>query len=128
LTNADVVLAVGSADPVGLQRLIRGLDRLDDLPLSGAVKVVVNRLRRSAVPGDARGQVRAALERHAGVTDVLYVPDDPGGMDRALVAGRSLAEAAPGSPIRRALAPLVGELSGAPVIGPRGGFRRRMKA
>ena len=54
LEAADLVLAVGSADPVGMQRLIRGLDELRELQLAAPVWIVLNRVR----PGSCRRQVR----------------------------------------------------------------------
>ena len=114
LELADTVLAVGSADPVGLQRLVRGLGELRDAVPGAQPVVVVNRLRASAVPGDSQAEVRAALERYAGVTDLRLVPLDVGGVDRAVAAGRTLAEASPGSPARSALAALAASLVGAP--------------
>lgn len=112
LETADVVLAVGSADPVGLQRLVRGLAELRQALPDVTPRVVVNRLRESAVPGDSAGQVRSALSRYAGVEDVVLVPHDVPALDRALVAGRTLAESAPDSPARLALQRLAGELVG----------------
>ena len=112
LETADVVLAVGSADPVGLQRLVRGLAELHQALPDVTPRVVVNRLRESAVPGDSAGQVRSALSRYAGVEDVVLVPHDVPALDRALVAGRTLAESAPDSPARLALQRLAGELVG----------------
>ncbi|MDR7382201.1 hypothetical protein [Promicromonospora iranensis] len=120
LQAADVVVVVGGADPVGLQRLVRGLEDLRDtaVPVPAARLVVVNRVRDSAVGRRAESQVRDALARYAGVDDVHLVPDDPGGLDAALLAGRVLAECAPGSPARAAfvgLAERVRELVPAPV-------------
>jgi len=122
LEAADTVLAVGSADPVGLQRLVRGLGELREAVPSVAPVVVVNRLRSSAVPGDSQAEVRAALERYAGVSDVHVVPLDVDGVDRAVAAGRTLAEAAPGSPTRIALAALAARVVG---VGARERGRRR---
>jgi len=104
LQAADVVVVVGGADPVGLQRLVRGLEDLRDaaVPVPGARVVVVNRVRDAAVGRRAESQVRDALARYAGVEDVHVVPDDPAGLDAALLAGRVLAECAPGSPARAA--------------------------
>ncbi len=114
LEQADVVVAVGTADPVGLQRLVRGLAELREV-LPGVVpRVVVNRLRPAAVPGDAAAEVRAALARWAGVDDVLLVPYDRDGLDAALARGRTLAEVAPTSPARGALAALAAEVAGVP--------------
>jgi Flp pilus assembly CpaE family ATPase len=104
LEAADTVYAVGSADPVGLQRLVRGLAELRDAVPGVHPVVVVNKLRESAIPGGAEKSARAALNRYAGITDLLVVPADVEGLDRALAAGRTLVEAAPGSPARTALA------------------------
>jgi MinD-like ATPase involved in chromosome partitioning or flagellar assembly len=113
LEQADTVLAVGSADPVGLSRLVRGLGELREALPDAAPVVVVNRLRSSAVPGDAAAEVRAALSRYAGVHAVHLVPYDVAALDGALVAGRTLTEQAPASPARLALARLAAHLVGA---------------
>jgi len=108
---ADTVLAVGSADPVGLQRLVRALGELSGAVPSATPLVVVNRVRASAV-GPAPGErVREALARYAGVEDVVLVPDDRPATDAALLAGRTLTETAPGSPARLALADLAARLA-----------------
>ena len=59
LEEADTVLAVGSADPVGLQRLIRGLSVLREMGVQP--RVVINRLRSTAIPGDAEREVRGGV-------------------------------------------------------------------
>jgi MinD-like ATPase involved in chromosome partitioning or flagellar assembly len=121
---ADVVVAVGSADPVGLQRLVRGLADLRAAVPDVDPVVVLNRVRGSAVPGDAAREVAAALERYAGTAPSCLVPLDVAGLDTALAAGRTLAEAAPSSPARRALQGLAADLVGAPRPVTRG-WRRR---
>lgn len=105
LTAADVVVVVGAADPVGLQRLVRGLSDLDDLGIPPTARlIVVNRVRPTACGRRPRAAVREALRRFAGVEDVLLVPDDGPSCDAALLAGRSLTEHARGSPVRQAVA------------------------
>jgi MinD-like ATPase involved in chromosome partitioning or flagellar assembly len=108
LAAADVVVAVGSADPVGIQRLVRGLADLADVLGPGARSpvVVVNRVRAAAVGPRPEQQVRDALARYAGVRDVLLVPDDRPALDAAMLAGRTLVETAPASPARQAVAAL----------------------
>jgi Mrp family chromosome partitioning ATPase len=99
LAEADDVVAVAAADPVGLQRLVRALHDLGgvDAPVP---RIVVNRLRAGAVgPGPER-RVGEALARFAGVEVTAYVPEDRATLDRALLAGRVLAEEAPGSVVR----------------------------
>lgn len=112
---ADTVVAVGSADPVGLQRLVRGLAELREAVPGVEPVVVVNRLRSSAVPGDAASEVRTALQRYAGVEVAALVPLDVATVDGALARGRTLAEAAPSSAVRRALLELAHALVGDPV-------------
>lgn len=112
LRVADAVLAVGAADPVGLQRLVRGLSDLRDAVPGANVRVVVNRLRASVVGADPQSQVRTALERYAGVRAPLFVPDDKPALDAALLRGQMLAEVAPRSAARQAIAALAAELVG----------------
>ena len=123
LEAADTVYAVGAADPVGLQRLVRGLAELKEALPGVQPVVVVNKLRSSAIPGNAEQEVRGALARYAGLSDVAFVPLDVEGVDRALVAGRTLAEAAPGSPARAAVTALAASLAGVSAPAP---ARRRV--
>ena len=121
LHAADLVLAVGSADPVGLHRLVRGLQDLAEiLPPGTKPEVVITRVRASAVGSDPQGRITRAMGRFAGVPNVHFVADDRAGYDRALLLGRSLAEVSPGSPARRALQDLTREvihsLTGAVVL------------
>lgn len=113
LDNADVVVAVANGDPVGLQRLIRGLGDLHDALPGRDPVTVVNRVRAGAVGGgDAEAEIASALSRYAGLTDIRFVPDDPAAFDVVLATGRTLPEAAPTSPARQALQSLAASLSG----------------
>lgn len=114
LRAAEVVVAVGSADPVGVARLVRALADLSDRELvrAGAQQVVVvNRVRSSAVGARANDAVREALSRFAGIDTPVLVPDDRLACDGALLAGQTLREHAPGSPARRAIAALAERLA-----------------
>lgn len=112
LAAADVVLAVGAADPIGLQRLVRGLQDLREvLPPGKRIQVVMTRVRESAVGTSPQRKVTEALLRYAGVREAVLVPDDRAACDDAMLAGRSLSEAAPQSPARRALASLAATLT-----------------
>ena len=112
LETADTVVVVGAADPVGLQRLIRGLAELKEAVPGVTPTVVVNRLRPGAVPGDAEAEVRAALQRYAGVEQLTVVPHDGAAVDAAVATGRTLSETAPSSPTRLALSGLAAGLLG----------------
>lgn len=106
LRQADLVLAVGSADPVGLQRLVRGLTQLREVLPGVLPRVVLNRVRRSVIGADPHRQLREALERYAGVRDPVFLPEDGESLDRALLRGALLPEVAPRSELARALAEL----------------------
>ena len=106
LRAADVVVVVGSGDPIGLARLVRGLGELRDAGLGARRAVVVNRVRASVLGQRPERTVRSALARHAGVRDALVVPDDAESFDRSLRDATTLAQAAPASPARQAVAAL----------------------
>jgi Flp pilus assembly CpaE family ATPase len=124
LEVADLVLAVGSADPVGMQRLIRGLDELTALRLSAPVWVVLNRVRADSVAGKPEAELDAALQRFAGRSPAAFLPYDRAALDRALVAGKVLAEVSGSSPLRTALVELAAAACGR-AVPPRGRRRSR---
>jgi MinD-like ATPase involved in chromosome partitioning or flagellar assembly len=127
LEAADVVVAVGAADPVGLQRLVRGVSELREALPGVAPVVVLNRVRGGPVGRDHERQLVEALERYAGLHDPVLVPDDRNALDLALRRGEPLAEVAPGSPARKALAALAARLAGVEASAPRRGARRRAR-
>jgi MinD-like ATPase involved in chromosome partitioning or flagellar assembly len=120
LAVADEVVAVGGCDPVGLQRLVRGLQELGTVQ-APVPTVCVNRVRSGAVGSRPERRVSEALSRFAGVAEVFFVPDDPAALDAALLEGRALAECAPQSPVRPAVRTIAEKVAGAPV----GSSRRR---
>lgn len=127
LACADQLVIVGAGEPVGLLRLVRGLQELGTVRTPQRRTVVVNRIRPSAVGPRPQESVAAALHRFAGVTDVRFVPDDREAFDRAALQGRTLAESAPESPARAALAGLAAELLGLRPPGARSARRRRAR-
>lgn len=112
LAEADHVIAVGSADPIGAQRLVRSLTELAEVLPDCRPQVVVNRVRSGPVNGEPQAQLAAALSRYAGIENITFVPHDQPGFDRALAGGRSIGEVAPNSPARQAILPLVARLAG----------------
>ncbi len=128
LERADLVLAVGSADPVGMQRLVRGLGELRAVIPDATVRVVVNRVRRSVTGNETRRAPVRVLRRHAGVDDALLVPDNATATDAALMAGRPLLEVAPRAPARLALRQLADEVAAALLPAQRPSVRARHRA
>jgi Flp pilus assembly CpaE family ATPase len=110
LAEADVILAVGSADPVGLQRLLRMLPEVRGLT-EGDLRVVLNRVRRTSTGAHSHQPLTDVVVRHSGLVPVAYLPEDRSSCDLALSSGRSLTEVAPKSPLRRAIARLARELA-----------------
>lgn len=108
--EADEILLVAAADPVGLTRLVRAVEELADVT-DVVPKVVVTKVRGAAVGRDPGSQVREALERFVGVDPVL-VPDDREAFDAALSAGRTAAEVSPDSSAVEAISRLASTLSG----------------
>jgi MinD-like ATPase involved in chromosome partitioning or flagellar assembly len=107
LGAADVVVVVGAAEPVGLQRLVRGLEDLAAVrDPSRPRRVVVTRVRPGAVGPSPARRVTDALARFAGVRDAVLVPDDRAACDAAMLAGRTLVEVAPSSAATAAIAAL----------------------
>ncbi len=100
LAAADRVLAVGSADPPGMERLIRGLAELREALPEVRPEVVLNRVRSSAGSG---GQALDALRRFTGLTQAFQIPENRSATDAAWTQGVALSVAAPTSDLRAAL-------------------------
>ncbi|WP_309646997.1 hypothetical protein [Nocardioides sp.] len=109
LECADEVVVVGTADPVGLSRLARGLVDLRELTGGAPVRVVVNRMR--ATLGWSEKDIAGMVGGFARLSGLHFLPDDRAVVDRALVAGRTLVETGD-SPLVRAVASLVDALVG----------------
>ena len=107
LGAADIVLAVGSADPPGMERLIRGLAELTDMVPEADPKVVLNRCRTAVAAADEPAE---ALLRFTGRTVAAQLPEDRAATDRAWRRAVPLTEAAAGSPLTAALTRLARSL------------------
>ena len=107
LDVADEVVVVGSADPVGLSRLARGLVELRDLTGRAPVRVVVNRMRPTL--GWSEKDIAGMVEGFTRLTGLHFLPDDRAAVDRALVAGRTVVESGD-SALGRAIGAMLDEL------------------
>jgi MinD-like ATPase involved in chromosome partitioning or flagellar assembly len=103
LEEADEVVVVGTADPVGLTRLIRSLHELRAAVPSVTTRVVVNRVRSGSLGSSPADAVTEALTRYAGVEPAALLPFDQAACDAALSHGRSLVEAAKSSKLRKGM-------------------------
>lgn len=107
LAEADLVVAVGAADPIGLARLVRAHVDLLEIVDSDRIRVIVNKVRSSAVGLNPGSQIAASLLRFGGIREATLVPYDSSAYDAALLTGRTVREAAPKSPAVAALAKFV---------------------
>ncbi|NYJ31535.1 MinD-like ATPase involved in chromosome partitioning or flagellar assembly [Galbitalea soli] len=107
LAEADRVVAVGAADPVGLSRLLRAHVDLLELVDPTRVIVAMNRLRASAIGPGPAAQVEQTLARFGGISAAAMIPHDQAGVDAAVLTGRTIADAAPRSSARAAIRALV---------------------
>lgn len=108
LELADEVFAVGAADSIGIPRLVRGLAELESAVPHASPRVVLNKVRASAVGRSPERQLRDAWERYGPTAPLTaFLPADPVSSDAALLSGSLLLEAAPDSPLRRGIAALV---------------------
>lgn len=97
MADADVIIAVAAADPLGISRFLRDHAELRRLTVPTPVSVVVNQVRPGPLGLDARGQIRRTLERFAGIEDVTFVPFDQRAADAALLHARPMADLVPRS-------------------------------
>jgi Flp pilus assembly CpaE family ATPase len=106
---ADHLVAVGAADPVGLQRLVRAVQDVAVLP-SPRPTVVVTKVRASVAGRRPERAIADVLGRFAGMDAVRFLPWAPDECDAALLAGRSLVEVAPRADLTVAVGELAAEL------------------
>ena len=107
--SADDVVAVASADPIGLTRYLRGRAELLEVAPDARVTTVVNKVRSSAIGLNPQAQIAQTLARFGGISEPVLIPWDPGAFDAAVLGGRPLLDAAPRSPARVAIRRLVAD-------------------
>ena len=112
LADADEVLVVGTADPPGMERLVRGLAELREAVPESVPTVVLNRARRSAASTE---ESAAALARFTGLPVRASLPEDRAATDKAWQQGVPLLQAAPGSALRKGIRQLAAVLASAGV-------------
>jgi len=109
IREADHIVAVASADPVGLSRFLRAHGDLADVAVTLSITVVANKVRASAIGLGPAGQVTQTLSRFGGIDAPVLVPWDVQATDAAVLSARTLAESSPKSAARLAIKRLVFE-------------------
>lgn len=107
LAAADRVLVVGSADPAGLERLVRALGDLHETLPAVTPEVVLNRVRPGAGSAD---QALDALRRFTGIRTATLLSEDRVATDASWARGEPISVVAPKSALRREFAGLADRL------------------
>jgi MinD-like ATPase involved in chromosome partitioning or flagellar assembly len=104
LEAADSVIAVGAADPAGMERLARGYADVTAAVAGLEPKIVFNRVRATAasVP-----ELREASRRFCGSEPIAFLPEDRAVVDLAWQRGVALSMVKSKSPLVRAFDDLV---------------------
>ena len=129
LRSADHIVAVASADAVGIARFIRAYGELRALVGDTPVHVVVNRVRTASLGLDAKGQIRRTLARFTNVEEILFLSHEPDIADGAALHSRTITDIAPKSAfaagVRRLAADVLGQPDTAATAMPRRARRGR---
>ena len=108
LAAAERVVVVGSADPPGMERLVRALADLRETLPAVQPEVVLNRVRATVGPA---AEALAALRRFTGIDAATVLPEDRSAADTAWRRGVGLSVAAPKSELRIRIAALARTLA-----------------
>lgn len=104
---ADSIIVLGTADALGIPRLVKTLPDLTDVAPTARLLVVINKLRKASVGRASADAVAEAWDRFSPGHGIDVTLDwDPAACDEALLAGAVLAESAAKSPLRQQLADL----------------------
>jgi MinD-like ATPase involved in chromosome partitioning or flagellar assembly len=122
LEQADQIVTVGAADPLGLSRLARGVLDLREVVPAGDVAIAINRVRSGL--GWTHDEIGETVHRFTGLWPAGYLPEDRSAVDKIWLGGHSLVEAAPDSSLRRAMTDLAAYVGGLSTPRKRRGRRR----
>ncbi len=109
LAAADVIVAVTSADPVGLVRFLRAAPAVRALAPTARFDVVVNRVRSGR---ERVRDLRSLLCEQMNIERLALIPDEPQAFDACLRSGRTLSEVAARSDARKQIREIAAELGG----------------
>lgn len=109
LAQSDLIVVVGTGDPVGTTRMVRALETITNHPDLAHVPrlVVVNKVRDTTAGSSTPRAIRLALSRFTRELPPVLLPDAPTTVDRSLMNGRAVLEEAPVSAIGKELTQLI---------------------
>lgn len=117
MTEADHVVAIVRADPVGIKNFLWALSDAQELQIEEKLLVVLNRVQ----PGDSR-DLRSLLRRHLARPPVAEIPERPDLFSRSIWRGDPVAWLEPRSDVSEEVRNLAAALGGS--VGARGFLTR----
>jgi len=101
--TADTIVAVGTGDPVGLGRFMKGLEQLTEI-IPREVVPVINKVTAATSGVGAKRQLTTVWERFGPQVALQhFIPWAPEATAAALFEGKALVERAPKSEVRHAI-------------------------
>lgn len=110
LEAADIVLVLAAGEPIGLQRLVKLLGTPRAEAVREKMRLVITKVRSSAVGHPAETRIREVLDRFVRITPDFLLSDDRSTADAAMLAGHTLHEQNPKSVLVGDLARMVDDL------------------
>jgi MinD-like ATPase involved in chromosome partitioning or flagellar assembly len=107
LSVADHVVAVTTADVIGLNRFIWASGQLRELKLEGKLHIIVNRLNQDALGKKASGEVAQTIRQFVEHEVAIFIEEDAGLFARALRDGVPINLVGKNSSVKQAVAQFV---------------------
>ena len=107
LSVADHVVAVTTADVIGLNRFIWASGQLRDLKLESKLHIIVNRLNQDVLGKKASGEVAQAIRQFVEHEVAIFIEEDAGLFARALRDGVPINLVGKNSSVKQAVAQFV---------------------
>lgn len=101
IAHADTILAIGVGDPIGIPRLVKGLDDLKSKPTEARIVPVINKISRLSAGNSPKQQVKQVWVEFGSTEELRhFLAFDPDACSQALLTARPLSEQAPKSQLR----------------------------
>jgi MinD-like ATPase involved in chromosome partitioning or flagellar assembly len=107
LSVADHVVAVTTADVIGLNRFIWASGQLRELKLEGKLHIIVNRLNQDVLGKKASGEVAQTIRQFVEHEVAIFIEEDAGLFARALRDGVPINLVGKNSSVKQAVAQFV---------------------
>ncbi|MFW0154437.1 AAA family ATPase [Rothia sp. P6271] len=116
LESADKIILLGSADVLGIPRLLRSYEELQDFQqrrnLETATDIWVNKVRSTSVGNHPEEKILQAWQRFGPEKPIKgFIPYEPAIVDKCSLSGKTVVELSSQSPITQSIRTMLSELS-----------------